>query len=71
MIGGMSRASKGDRVVTTTRIARPVWEFVRIQAANHGVSVSAYVADIMAEHAGRPDLVAELDRGGEGLPLAM
>lgn len=68
----MSRASKGDRVVTTARLARPVWETVRDHAAAAGVSVSAYVADVMAEHVGREDLVAELGRPiAEGLPLAM
>lgn len=70
----MSRASKGDRVVTTARLARPVWELVTERAAAAGVSVSAYVSDVMAEHVGRGDLVAELGRRpiAEGLlPLAM
>ena len=33
--------------------------------------VSQYLADVLAEHVGRPDLVRELGRNEEVLPLAM
>jgi hypothetical protein len=36
-----------------------------------GMSVSQYLADVLAEHVGRPDLVRELGRHEEVLPLAM
>jgi hypothetical protein len=58
--GGPGRRSKGDRVVTVTRIPRPVWEIVSRGAAERGVSISAYLADVACEHVGRPDLVSEL-----------
>lgn len=44
------------------RAAHPVYEFVRAAAAAHGVSMSQYVADVLAEHAGRPDLVRDLNQ---------
>jgi hypothetical protein len=67
--GGPGRRSKGDRVVTVTRIPREVWEVVSQGAAERGISISAYLADVACEHAGRPDLISELHK--EGLPLAM
>lgn len=73
MVSGMARPSKGDRVVTVSRIQRPVWEHVHAEADRQGISISAYIADVLASHAGRPDLICELDRhqGQEGLPLAV
>ena len=50
---------------------RPVWEAVHERAAAAGVTASQYIADLLAAHVGRPDLVAEVGRGEEGLPLAM
>jgi hypothetical protein len=58
--GGPGRRSKGDRVVTVTRIPRPVWEIVSRSASERGISISAYLADVACEHAGRTDLVSEL-----------
>ena len=56
----MSRASKGDRVVTTVRLMVPVWEYCRAEAAARGVPLGTYVADVMAVHANRADLIQEL-----------
>lgn len=67
--GGPGRRSKGDRVVTVTRIPREVWEVIAQNAAEAGISISAYLADVACEHAGRPDLISELNK--EALPLAM
>ena len=67
--GGPGRRSKGDRVVTVTRIPRPVWEIVSRSAAERDISISQYVADILAIHEGHPELVRELDQ--EVMPLAM
>ena len=53
------------------RPLRPVWEAVHARAADAGLPVSQYLADLLAIHVDRPDLVAELGRGEEGLPLAM
>ena len=42
------------------RPAREVWYAVHVAASEAGVSVSQYVADLLAHHVGRPDLVREL-----------
>lgn len=42
---------------------------IKQQAADRGMSVSQYVADLLAIQAGHPELVRELDK--EVLPLAM
>lgn len=57
---GMGRSSKGDRVVTTVRIAIPVWEHYYAAAAARGVPLGTYLADLMAMHVGRADLIQEL-----------
>lgn len=67
--GGPGRLSKGDRVVTVTRLPREVWEVVSQSAAERGISISAYLADVACEHAGRLDLISELPK--EELPLAI
>jgi len=68
---GMGQPHKGDRVLIQGRPLRPVWEDVHARAAAAGLPVSQYLADLLAIHVGRPDLVAKLGRGEEGLPLAM
>jgi predicted DNA-binding ribbon-helix-helix protein len=66
----MAQPFKGDRVVTVTRLARPVWADVQQAATERGMSISQYIADVLAAHVGRADLVRDLgDR--EVLPLAM
>lgn len=65
------RRHKGDRVLIQSRPLRPVWEAIHERAAGAGVPVSQYLADLLAVHVGRPDLVSESDRKQEGLPLAM
>jgi len=70
MNGKPGRAHKGDRVLIQSRPPRPVWEAVHAKARAAGLPVSQYLADLLALHVGRPDLVRELGRE-EGLPLAM
>ncbi|RDH75458.1 toxin-antitoxin system [Mycolicibacterium moriokaense] len=54
-----------------TRPHREVWREVHDRQRAAGVSsVSQYVADVLAIHVGREDLVVELGRR-EVLPLAM
>jgi hypothetical protein len=67
----MPRPRKGDRVELLTRPERVVSDKIKQQAATRGMSVSQYVADLLAVHAGYPELVRELDKEVEGLPLAM
>ncbi len=62
MVCPMAQPHKGDRVVTITRLAHPVHDVVRNAAAERGVSISQYVADVMAAHVGRDDLVRQLDQ---------
>ncbi|WP_262490919.1 hypothetical protein [Mycobacterium simiae] len=65
------RPYPGRRTLVQTRPHREVWVAVHQRQRRTGVSsVSQYVADILAIHVGREDLVVELGRK-EGLPLAM
>ncbi|KMO71122.1 hypothetical protein MCHLDSM_04757 [Mycolicibacterium chlorophenolicum] len=53
-------------------MARPdrlVYEIVKQECAERGISMGQYVADVLAAHVGHPELVREL--GKEVLPLAM
>ncbi|MGJ8873994.1 toxin-antitoxin system [Mycobacteroides abscessus] len=56
-------------------MARPdriVYEIVKRESAARGIPMGQYVADVLAEHVGRPELVRELNKHEEeGLPLAM
>lgn len=67
----MAQPHKGDRAQIMCRPLLPVYEEVRARATAKGISMSQYAADVLAEHVGRPDLVRELSRADEGLPLAM
>lgn len=64
----MAQPHKGDRVLLACRPPAVVYDDVRRRAAARGLSISQYVADLLAEHVGRPDLVRE---HSEVLPLAM
>lgn len=68
-VRSMPRPRKGDRVELLTRPERIVSDTIKQQAAARGMSVSQYVADLLAIQAGYPELVRELDK--EVLPLAM
>ena len=63
-------ASPRRNLLLQTRPPRPVWEAVHTRATAAGLSASQYLADLLALHVGRTDLVRELDER-EGLPLAM
>jgi predicted HicB family RNase H-like nuclease len=65
----MPRPRKGDRVELLTRPDRIVSNRIKEKAAAQGISVSQYVADLLAVHVGHPELVRELDQGV--MPLAM
>lgn len=54
------RQHKGDRVLLAARPHRAVWELVTQRAAAAGLPISQYVADVLAQHVGRDDLVAAL-----------
>jgi hypothetical protein len=53
----MAQPNKGDRELTQSRLARDVYNEVKKRAATQGVSISQYIADVMAVHVDRPDLV--------------
>lgn len=61
---------KGDRAQIMARPDRIVYEIVKREAAERGIPMGQYVADVLAAHVGHPELVRELNRK-EALPLAM
>ncbi|TXH18580.1 MAG: toxin-antitoxin system [Mycobacterium sp.] len=67
----MAQPHKGERTLIASRAPQPVFDAVAKAAAEHGISISAYVADVLAVHVGRPDLVRDLGHRTEELPLAM
>jgi hypothetical protein len=72
MLWGMAKSRithKGDRAQIMARPDRIVYEIVRRQAAERGIPMGQYVADVLAAHVGHPELIRELDK--EVLPLAM
>lgn len=58
----MAQVSKGDRAQVGPRLDHAVYEEVRKRAEANKMSMSQYVADLMALHVGRPDLVRELGK---------
>ena len=67
----MAQPHKGERVLVAARPPQAVYDVVRQRATQRGISISQYVADLLAIHVGRPDLVRELGRVEEVLTLAM
>lgn len=69
----MAQPHKGPRRQVISRMPDSVYELIAVRAADAGsVSVSQYIADVMAIHVGRPDEVRSLGRRQpEVLPLAM
>lgn len=74
-VNPIGRPSKGDRGRINCRLAQPVHEEVRRRAAALGIPMSQYMADVLAQHVGRADLVRELTPDQESregaAPLAM
>lgn len=60
---------KGDRAQIMARPHRVVYDIVKREAAERGIPMGQYVADVLAQHVGHPELIRELDK--EALPLAM
>ncbi|MGW5312905.1 toxin-antitoxin system [Nocardia thailandica] len=58
----MAQVSKGKRAQVGPRLARDVFDEVQRRAEANNMSMSQYVADVMAIHVGRPDLVLELEK---------
>ena len=67
----MAQPHKGDRVLVASRPPAAVYEELRSRAAREHLSLSQYVADVLAEHVGRRDLVRDRGCSNEVLPLAM
>lgn len=65
------KTHKGDRAQIMARPDRIVYDIVKAKAAELGIPMGQYVADVLAEHTGHPDLVRELNKEREVLPLAM
>lgn len=58
----MAQLPKGSRAQVGPRLPIEVYEVVRQRAEENDMSMSQYVADVMALHVGRPDLVLELGK---------
>lgn len=67
----MAQPHKGQRKLIMCRPAESVYDEAKAEAARRGMSLSQLVADVMAYRYGRDDLVRELDKQTEVLPLAM
>ena len=65
------KTHKGDRAQIMARPDRIVYEIVKTKAAELGIPMGQYVADVLAEHTGHPELVRELNQQPEVLPLAV
>lgn len=66
----MPRASKGDRDSFVTRPPRAVGDEVRLQAAESNMSISDFIARLLAIEVGLPDLAPEPPRRDqEELPM--
>ena len=65
------KTHKGDRAQIMARPDRTVYEIVKTKSAELGIPMGQYVADVLAEHTGHPELVRELNKYREVLPLAM
>jgi len=53
---------KGDRAQIMARPDRIVYDIVKREAAQRGIPMGQYVADVLAEHVGHPELVRELHK---------
>jgi len=67
----MAQPHKGPRRLVQSRIPEEVYAEVVKRAHAAGMSASQWIADTVALSVGRPDLVRELNREHEELPLAM
>jgi hypothetical protein len=67
----MAQPHKGQRKLIMCRPAEPVYDEAKAEAARRGISLSQLVADVLANRYGREDLVRELGKEMEALPLAM
>lgn len=67
----MAQPHKGDREQIKVRADRIVYDIVKREAAARGIPMGQYVADVLAVHVGHPELVRELNKDKEALPLAM
>ncbi|KZL30492.1 MULTISPECIES: ribbon-helix-helix protein, CopG family [Rhodococcus] len=58
----MGMASKGSRRVITSRVPSDLYEILEQHRRAAGVrSLSQFVADVLASHFGRADLILELE----------
>ena len=58
----MAQEHKGERWLVQTRLDIEVFQQLVIAADDAGTSHSQYVADVLAMHFGRPDLVRALGK---------
>lgn len=58
----MAQVNKGKRELVGSRLAKDVYDELARAAEARNISMSQYVADVMALHFGLDDLVLELDK---------
>lgn len=51
---------KGERMQIMARPAKAVYDVIKQRSKDLGIPMGQYVADILAEHAGFPELMREL-----------
>lgn len=51
---------KGERAQIMARPAKIVYDIVRARSNELGIPMGQYVADVLAEHVGHPELMREL-----------
>lgn len=66
---GAGRPSKGDRHLLATRPPRLVADLIIERANQAGASYSEYIAAVLADHVGHPEL-AQITLKDEELPMA-
>lgn len=53
----MAQPHKGDRELVSSRLPRPLADLVREAAQARDISISAYIAEVLADRHGLTDLV--------------
>lgn len=62
---------KGDRAQIMTRPPVVVYDVIKARAHALGIPMGQYVADVLCHHVGMPELMRELGKDQEVLPLAI
>lgn len=68
--GSGGRPSKGERDLLVTRPAAPIGQAIRARADASELTISEYIARLLAEHVGLPDLAPAVEpKHDQELPM--